>query len=144
MPTLLIIYNTKTGNTELMAKAVEEGAKAVSEVDVNLKYHATPKELQEVDALVVGCPTYDHQMTIDIQKLLEKASASAITLKGKTAAAFGSFGWSGKAPGSVLEVLRNRFDMKTIEPPTRSKYRPDEQAFEECRKLGRKVAEMIR
>ncbi len=143
MPTLLIIYNTKTGNTEIMAQAVEEGAKAVPEVAVTLKYHATPNELEGADAIIIGCPTYNHQMTIDIQQLLERASESNVILKGKLAAAFGSFGWSGEAPGQVLEVLRNRFGMKVIEPPIRAKYKPDTRALEECKKLGREVAEMV-
>jgi len=46
MPTLLIVYNTKTGNTELMAKAVEEGAKTIQGVEVITTYHANPEDLQ--------------------------------------------------------------------------------------------------
>lgn len=63
MPTLLILYNTKTGNTELMADAVEEGAKKVQSVEVTLRYHVTPEELQSADAIIIGTPTYNHSMT---------------------------------------------------------------------------------
>lgn len=109
MPALLIVYNTKTGNTELMAKAVEEGAKTVQGVKVSTTYHATPQELQNTDAIIIGAPTYNHHMTLDIQSLLEEAAKNNITLKGKTAAAFGSYGWSGEAQKQVLEILRNKF-----------------------------------
>ncbi|UCE96952.1 MAG: FprA family A-type flavoprotein [Candidatus Bathyarchaeota archaeon] len=144
MPSILIIYNTKTGNTELMAKAVEEGARSVQDVDVILKYHANPKELQHVDAIIIGVPTYNHRMTIDIQNLLEKTAKSNIILKDKTVAVFGSYGWSGEAPKQVLEILTNKFQMKSIASPILANYKPDEKILAECRRLGRIVAEHIR
>lgn len=143
MPMLLIVYNTKTGNTELMAKAVEEGAKTVQGTEVTLTYHATVNELQNSDAIIIGVPTYNHHMTLDIQSLLEKMAKSDITLKGKTAAAFGSYGWSGEAPKQVLEILGNKFQMKTIEPPILANYKPDEKTLEDCRELGKKVAKTL-
>jgi len=143
MPSILIVYNTKTGNTELMAKAVEEGAKTIQGVEVILTYHANPKDLQNADAIIVGAPTYNHQMTLDIQNLLEKAAQNNVTLKDKIAAAFGSYGWSGEAPKRVLEVLQNKFQMKIIEPPVLAKYRPDEETLKKCKTTGKKVAERL-
>jgi flavorubredoxin len=143
MSTLLIVYNTKTGNTELMAKAVEEGAKTIQGVEVITTYHANPEDLQNSDAIIIGTPTYNHNMTLDIQNLLEKTAQKNITLKGKTAAAFGSYGWSGEAPKQVLEILQNRFQMKTIEPPVLANYKPDEKTLEKCRELGKRVAETL-
>jgi flavorubredoxin len=141
MPTLLIVYNTKTGNTELMAKAVEQGAKTAKDVEVILNYHATSQKLRSADAVIIGVPTYNHHMTLDIQNLLE--AAAEVILKDKPAAAFGSYGWSGEAPNQVLEILRNKFKMKIIEPVVLAKYKPDRKTLEECRELGKKVAEAI-
>lgn len=143
MPTLLIVYNTKTGNTELMAKAVEEGAKTIQGVEVITTYHANPEDLQNSDAIIIGTPTYNHNMTLDIQSLLEKTAQKNIQLEGKTAAAFGSYGWSGEAPKQVLEILQNRFHMKTMEPPVLANYKPDEKTLKKCRELGKKVAETV-
>jgi len=143
MPALLILYNTKTGNTELMAKAVEEGAKAVKGVEVILTYHARPEELQNADTIIIGTPTYNHNITLDIQNLLEETAQVNVSLEGKTAAAFGSYGWSGEAPKQVLEILKNRFQMKTIEPPILVNYRPDEKTLQQCRELGKKVAQTL-
>jgi len=39
--------------------------------------------------------------------------------------------------------MKNRFKMKVIEPSLRIKYTPDEKSLEECRKLGKNVAEKI-
>lgn len=143
MPTLLIVYNTKTGNTELMAKAVEQGAKTVQGVDVVLSYHVNPSQLEAADAVIMGVPTYNHRPSLDIHNLLEKAVANNITLKGRTAAAFGSYGWSGEAPKYVLEILRKKLQMNVSEPPIMSKYKPDEEILRKCRNMGKRIAQTL-
>ena len=140
---LLIVYYSQTGNTEKMAMAVEEGAKSVVGVNAELKYFVRPEELAEADAIIFGMPTYYHDMGIDMKNLLEAASKEEIDLKGKVGAAFGSYGWSGEAPNMLLEIMKNRFGMDVIEPALRIKYNPDKKGLEECRKLGKTVAEKI-
>jgi len=143
MLNLLIVYYSQTGNTEKMAKAVEEGAKSVVGVNVELKYFVRPEELAEADAIILGMPTYYHDIGLDMKSLLEGASKEGINLKGKVGAAFGSYGWSGEAPNILVEIMKNRFGMDVVEPALRIKYNPDEKGLEECRKLGRIVAEKI-
>jgi flavorubredoxin len=140
---LLILYYSQTGNTEKMARAVEEGAKSVAGVNVELKYFARPEELAEADAIILGMPTYHHDIGIDMKRLLEEMAIKEINLKGKVGAAFGSYGWSGEAPRMLLEIMKNKFEMETIEPALLIKYAPDEKGLEECRKLGKTVAERI-
>jgi flavodoxin I len=143
MLNLLIVYYSQTGNTEKMARAVEEGAKSVVGVNVELKYFARPEDLAEADAIILGMPTYYHDMSRDMKNLLEAAAKEEIDLKGKVGAAFGSYGWSGEAPNMLVEIMKNRFEMDVIEPPLRIKYNPDKKGLEECRKLGITVAEKI-
>jgi len=114
---LLVLYYSQTGNTEKMARAVEEGAKSVAGVNVELRYFARPEELAEASGIILGMPTYHHDMGIDMKRLLEEVAVKGIDLKGKVGAAFGSYGWSGEAPRMLLEVLKNKFEMETIEPP---------------------------
>jgi len=140
---LLILYYSQTGNTQKMARAVEEGAKSIAGVNVELKYFATPEELAEADGIILGTPTYHHDMGMDMKRLLEEVAVKRINLKGKVGAAFGSYGWSGEAPRMLLEIMKNKFEMQTIEPPLLIKYNPDEKGLEECRKLGNTVAERI-
>lgn len=94
MPRILILYYSRTGNTEKMARAVEEGAKSVAGVDVEMSYYAQPEELAKADAIIFGVPTYFHDITLDMKKSLEQVAAKGINLKGKVGAAFGSYGWS--------------------------------------------------
>lgn len=143
VPKVIILYYSRTGNTEKMAKAVVEGVRRVQDVDVELKYHAKPEELTNADAIVIGTPTYHHDMTSDMKKLLEETAFKQISLKGKIGASFGSYGWSGEAPNLVLEVMENKLEMDVLKPPLLIKYAPDEKGLEKCRKLGKDVAEQI-
>lgn len=140
---VLIVYYSQTGNTEKMARAIEEGAKSVVGIDVEVKYFVRPEELEEANAIILGMPTYYHDIGIDMKNLLEGASKQEINLKGKVGAAFGSYGWSGEAPNILLEIMKNRFEMDVVEPALRIKYNPDKQGLAECRKLGKTVAEKI-
>jgi len=143
MSKILVVYYSRTGNTQKMAEAVAEGARAVQGVEVELKYYATPEELEDFDAVVVGIPTYHHDMTIDIKKLFEETAVKNIDLKDKVGAAFGSYGWSGEAPRLVLEIMKNKFGMDVIESPLLIRYMPDQTGLEKCRKFGREIAERL-
>ncbi len=146
MPKLLklfILYYSQTGNTEKMARAVEEGAKSVAGVNVEVKYVARPEEFAEAQGIILGMPTYHHDISLDMKRLLEELAIKKTDLKGKVGAAFGSYGWSGEAPRMLLETMKNKFEIETIEPPLLIKYTPDEKGLEECRKLGKSVAEKI-
>jgi flavodoxin I len=143
MPKILILYYSRTGNTEKMAKAVAEGARTVQGIEVELTYHATPEQLKEFDAIIVGTPTYHHDTTLDIKMLFEEAATKNINLKGKVGAAFGSYGWSGEAPKLVLEIMKNKFEMNVTEPSLLIKYTPDTAGLEKCREFGRKLAEKL-
>jgi len=143
MARILVLYYSRTSNTAKMANAVAEGAKAVQGVEVELGYYVTPEMLSSFGAIVVGVPTYHHDMTVDIKRLFEEAAAKSIDLKGKVGAAFGSYGWSGEAPKLVLEIMKNKFEMQTTESPLLIKYAPDQAGLEKCREFGRKVAERL-
>jgi len=86
-----------------MVEAIAEGAKTVQGAEVELNYHINSERLSDFDAIVVGIPTYHHDMTVDMKNLFEEAAVKKVSLKGKIGAAFGSYGWSGEAPRLVFE-----------------------------------------
>ena len=143
MSKILVLYYSQSGNTEKMANAVAEGAKNVEHSDVTLSYHIAADELAGFDAIILGAPTYHHEIPIDMKKLFETSASKGINLKGKTAATFGSFGWSGEAPKLLLEIMKNKFEMKVVTPPLLVKYVPDKQAFIKCQSLGKTIAETL-
>jgi flavorubredoxin len=143
MAKILILYYSRTGNTEKMAKAVAEGVRTVPKVEVELNYYVAPETLSNFDAIIVGIPTYHHNMTVDIKMLFEEAAVRNVNLKGKIGASFGSYGWSGEAPKLVLEIMKNKFEMQVTEPPLLIKYKPDQTGLENCKEFGKKIAERL-
>ena len=89
---ILVLYYSRTGNTEKMARAVAEGAQINDKIRVELNFHIEPEEISSFDALVVGAPTYHHEMPIDFKKLFEEVAVKGVSLKGKVGATFGSYG----------------------------------------------------
>lgn len=143
MSGIIILYYSQTGNTEKMANAVAEGARTVGKFDVELTYHVDAEDLQNFDALLLGAPTYHHDIPIDMKKLFEEAAAKGVNLKGKVGGAFGSYGWSGEAPKLLLEIMKNKFEMQVIEPPLLSRYVPDPIMLDKCRDFGKRVSETL-
>jgi len=140
---ILVLYYSRTGNTEKMARAVAEGAKSAGNVQVDLNYFVEAEDLPGFDAVIVGTPTYHHDLPIDIKMLFEETSARNLKLKGKPGAVFGSYGWSGEAPGLMLEIMKKKFEMEVAETPLLAKYVPDQKTLEQCKVLGKRLAESL-
>jgi flavorubredoxin len=143
MTKALILYYSRTGNTEKMANAIAEGVRSSGKVDVEINYHVDPQDLNSYDAIIVGTPTYNHDMPVDFKNLFLEIAVEGISLKDKIGAVFGSYGWSGEAPKLILEIMKYKFEMKTTETPLLVKYAPDQNALNECRNLGKKVSESL-
>ena len=73
-----------------MANVVADGARSVERTDVELNYYVPEEQLSAYDAILLGTPTYHHDMPETIKNYFEEAAAKNVVLKGKTAAAFGS------------------------------------------------------
>jgi flavorubredoxin len=126
-----------------MAKAVAEGATSVQGVEVELSYYMPPEALAGFDAIIIGTPTYHHDMPMDMKNLFEEAAVKNINLKNKIGAFFGSYGWSGEAPKMVMEIMKNKFEMNLPEPPLLARYAPDQEALQKCHELGKRIAEKL-
>jgi flavorubredoxin len=140
---ILVLYYSRTGNTEKMARAVAEGAQINDEIGVELNFHVEPEELSGFDAIIVGTPTYHHDMPMDFKNLFEEAAVKGISLKGKVGATFGSYGWSGEAPKLILEIMKNKFEMQIVELPLLVRYIPDEKMLSACKDLGKRISENL-
>lgn len=143
MPKILVLYYSQSGNTEKMANAIAEGARSIGNTEVQVEYHVDVDDLNQFDAVIVGVPTYHHEMPIDVKRLFEEVAAKNLSLKGKIGAAFGSYGWSGEAPKLVSEIMKNKFEMIMTEQPLLTKYTPDETSLNLCRTLGKRISESL-
>ena len=143
MSRAVIVHDTRSGNTAMMAKAIEEGMKEAG-VDVTSKRTATATagDIKDVDAVVLGAPTYHHDLIASMKTFLfemEKAD-----LKGKVGAAFGSYGWSGESVRMMTDTMKHVFGMNVIEPGLKMLRRPDEGGLKQCREFGKRIAEKVK
>ena len=143
MSRILILYYSRTGNTEKMSSAVAEGARTVNNVQVDVEYHVQPEDLARYDAILVGTSTYYHDMPMDMKSLFEEVATKNVSLKGKVGAVFGSYGWSGEAPKMVLEIMKLKFGMNVTEPALMVLNTPNENSLNLCRALGKRVSETL-
>jgi len=143
MAKAIIIYETRSGNTEMMAKAIETGLKKAGvEVELKKGARANADDPKDVDAVILGSPTYVRALIAAMKTFLFEMDK--VDLKGKVGAAFGSYGWSGESVEILTETMKNLARMDVIEPGLKVKRRPTEKGLEECREFGKKIAEKIK
>jgi len=150
---VLIVYDSKTGNTEKMAFAVAEGARHVSGTKVVVKKadKTKLKDLLDADGIIIGSPTYFGQMSAKLKALLDESVKIHEKLEGKVGAAFTSAG--GTATGaettllSILQgmlihgmIVQGRSDDKHYGPAAVET--PDEEELKFCRDLGKRTASL--
>jgi flavorubredoxin len=117
MAKVLIVFTTRTGETENIAKLIAEGirmqgaeVKIVKVADVK-----TESDLEGYDAYIFGSPTYHGEMVQGMKTLLFLAEKA--NLQNKVGGSFGAFGWSGEAPGRIFDTMKNVFKMDMVGGP---------------------------
>jgi len=74
----LIIYDSKFGNTEKIARAIGEAITPLGKVKVVKVGDANPSELSSIDFLIVGSPTHAGRATRATKEFLKKIPANAL------------------------------------------------------------------
>ena len=142
MPKVVVVYLSTSGNTKAMAEAIVEGAISRNVDAVSMNFHeANIEDLKSADAIALGSSTFHYKMLPPMEKFIE--SLSKLNAKGKVGAAFGSYGWSGEAPVMIAEKMR-ALGMKVIDPVLRIQYAPAEKDLEECKRLGKDLANKVK
>lgn len=141
MSRLVIIYGTGSHNTERMAVAIEEGARAegVETVLRNVN-DASRDELKDTDAIAIGSPNYNHAMMPTVKKFLN--DVSDIDMSGKVGLAFGSYGWSFEATDEINSKLKS-YGSEMLQDLC-VKRMPGDEELELCRRVGAQLASKIK
>ncbi len=140
---VLITYVSAYGYTGEMAKAIamgieSEGSAQVKILDIeNIELGDLESEIVKADALLVGSPTINQNTLLQVYKLF--AVINPLRDKGKLAASFGSYGWSGEAPGIIAANLKN-LKLKVMEDNAAFKFRPGEETRSELVAFGNRFA----
>lgn len=135
-----VVYWSGTGNTETMANAVADAAKAAgAEVSLFTAAEFTADQVDLFDSIAFGCPAMGAEV-LEEDEFAPMFESCEGKLKGKKIALFGSYGWGDgewmrnwedtcKADGAVLacdSVICNDA--------------PDDDALAECAALGKALA----
>jgi flavorubredoxin len=143
MAKALIVYATRTGETQHIAELIAEGIRFAghqAEV-VNVKTIKSETELEGFDAYVFGSSTYHGEMLQGMKTFLflaEKAS-----LDGKVGGAFGAFGWSGEANDRIFDTMKHILKMDMIGDTLRLKSSSLGGGVQMAQDYGRAIAKKL-
>ena len=143
MAKALIVYATRTGETEKIANLIAEGIRFSGQEAEIKKVTDVKKEddLKGFDAVVLGSPTYHGDMVQGMKTLLFLAEKAE--LNGKIGGAFGAFGWSGEAPDRIFDTMKNIYQMDMVSAPLRLKSSGLGGGMKMAQDYGREVAEKM-
>lgn len=142
MDKITIVFWSQGGNTAAMAAAVAEGVKAAGrEAAIIPVSEASLEELKTADAFAMGCPAMGAEALEEYEMEPFVADVEKF-VSGKKIALFGSYGWGDgqwmrdweermKSAGATLVDGEGLICHET----------PDEDALEQCRSLGKALAE---
>ena len=139
-----IVYDTMWNSTRKMAEAIARGiSKAAPQTMVKL-FNAAKEDKNDIltevfssKAVLVGSPTITNGFSYAIAGLLEMIKG--LKLKGKKAAAFGSYGWSGEAAKQIGALL-SEAGFEVVDEGVRTLWVPDEEALKACEEYGKAFA----
>ena len=139
---LLIFYASAHGNTEAMARYIAEGIRDSSveteTIDVvEYNFAEIADAVEKSDGILVGSPTINADAVLPVWEVL--SNLATINVKGKIAASFGSYAWSGEATSMLDERLRS-LKFKVPEEGLKVYLVPSDEEISMCKDFGRKIA----
>ena len=95
-------------------------------------------QLIDSPALIIGCPTYEHEVFPKIKQFLDILQVKKFS--NRYAAVFGSFSWSGEATGKTAEQLTT-LGFEVVDKPVSIFGNPTKQDIEKVKALAKNLAE---
>jgi len=144
-PKILVMYDSRTGNTEKLAEAVAEGVKRISGVTVELKgaESVTPEEVIDADGYAVGSPSHFSIMSGKILTLLTDLYSIRHKMAGKPMAVF-TTGTGGQVTAlENIERIIGVFNPRFVKPGIAVEGAPREVDKLQAAKLGEKLAKAV-
>jgi flavorubredoxin len=142
-PKILVVYDSLTGNTARAAELIAKGAKDVEGVKVDIRKvdAASVKEIEEAEAVILGCPTHGFTASKKMKNFLNRQEVRE-ALKGKTGAIFASCSLTPRALPWLEKTLKGlNFNMVGKLGVRFSPKGKKENIF---KNLGKQIAEQIK
>jgi flavorubredoxin len=138
--TVFLAYVSAYRNTGIIASAIADGIRLAGTIEVDLcdiekiNLTAIEKKLIHSSAVILGCPTFNQNILLPIYQFF--AIANPIRDKGKLAAAFGSYGWSGEGARLINSNLSN-LKFRLFDEGLMVKFTPHKETLEKCVAYGK-------
>jgi len=140
-----IVYDTMWGGTKVLAERIAEGI-ASADPDVQVKVLNIAKsdhndaitEVFRSKGVVIGSPTMSNSVLHSVAGFIHHMKA--LRFKGKKAAAFGCYGWSGESVKVINGMLEDA-GFEVVSEGIRNQWNPDADAQREAFEFGRSIAE---
>jgi flavorubredoxin len=143
---VFIPYVSAYHKTAMLAEALAEGVRSAGDIEVEVRdiemsgIGELDEELTRSTGFLVGCPTINQNILLPIYKLF--ALISPLRDKGKLAAGFGSYGWSGENQTLINSSLTN-LKLKVLDEGVFVKFTPDEEDLVLARQFGKRFGEEL-
>ena len=136
-----IVYWSGTGNTEAMANAVADGARAAgAEADLFTCDSFSETMVDDYDTIAFGCPSMGAEQ-LEEDEFEPMFNACAPKLSGKRIALFGSYGWGDGEWMRNWQEQCNELGAVLTEEPVICNDAPDDEATAACEALGKALTE---
>jgi len=142
-PKILIMYASRTGNTEKLAQAIAEGAKKVEGVEIELKRarNVTPEEVGKADAYAFGSHSAFEYMAGELKTLFEDLYSIRAKLAGKPTLIFTTGKGGQTAALASIDRVVGVFNPTWIKPGVAVEGAPKEPDKAKASDMGKKLAE---
>ena len=154
MSKALIVYYSRSGTTEKMAKIISKGiADEGLEVDLRKVSNVSAGDLVKYEAIIIGSPVYYGIMSCEIKKLIDESVKLHGKLEGKVGGAFASSAnVAGGNETTVMSILEALLIHGCIiqGDPRGDHYGPvavgsvDERANKECLRFGARIGRLVK
>jgi flavorubredoxin len=145
-PRVFIPYVSAYGKTAMIAKKIAEGIRKAGDIEVNVS-DIEKMTISQIDeyiskstGILIGSPTINKNTLLQIYQVF--AVINPIRDKGKLAAVFGSYGWSGEAAKIIHDNLSN-LKLKMFEEDFTIKFTLHEKDFERCLAFGERFGKQL-
>lgn len=144
MSKIIVTYWTQTGNTAIMADAISKGIEEAGKEAAIMEISAVSMEdLKSASVFALGCPAMGDEV-------LEEGEMEPFVMEvetfasGKNIALFGSYGWGDGQWMRDWEQRMKDAGAKLVGGEGLMAHEtPDDEAIENCKALGKKLAELI-
>ena len=140
MSKVAVVYWSSTGNTEAMANAVAEGAKAAGAEVISFESaDFSADKVDEFDAIAFGCPAMGAEVLeeAEMEPFVEAVESFA---EGKKIALFGSYGWGdGEWMRDWVDRMQNAGAEIVNGEGLICQEAPDDEVLAVCEELGKQL-----